>query len=196
MDDNDFSPQQSLELIESMINKAKDRFSENGHLYLVWGWVVLICSISEFVLWHFYHFAQYYLVWILTGVAMIYQIWYIRKRYKKQRVHTYTDNIVAFVWLTFLILGFLFCYLFGTLTSSEYYSHVNYLAIALYGMPTFLSGIILRFKPLVIGGIGCWILSVITVFIPGDYQVLSIPVAMILAWIIPGYMIKARFKSQ
>jgi hypothetical protein len=47
--ENDFNPQQSLALIESMINKAKNRFSENGHLYLLWGWTVLLCSIIHFV---------------------------------------------------------------------------------------------------------------------------------------------------
>ena len=42
MQEQEFSPQQSLNLIESMINKARNRFSENGHLYLLWGWVILL----------------------------------------------------------------------------------------------------------------------------------------------------------
>jgi len=34
------SPQEALQLIESMINKAQNRFGENGTLYLLWGWVL------------------------------------------------------------------------------------------------------------------------------------------------------------
>ena len=43
----DFSPQQSLQLIEGMINKAKNRFPKNGFLYLLWGWVIMISAISH-----------------------------------------------------------------------------------------------------------------------------------------------------
>ena len=48
--DTGFSHSESLALIESMINKAKDRFNEDGSLYLLWGWVVLLCSAAEFIL--------------------------------------------------------------------------------------------------------------------------------------------------
>jgi hypothetical protein len=63
-------------------------------------------------------------------------------------------------------------------------------------MPTFLSGIILKFKPLVIGGISCWLLAVVSVFIPMEYQLLCIAAAVIFAWIIPGYLLKANFKRE
>ena len=32
--ENNFSPQESLQLIESMINRAKDKFAEDGSMYL------------------------------------------------------------------------------------------------------------------------------------------------------------------
>jgi hypothetical protein len=50
MQQEEFSPQDSLHLIESMINKARNRFSENGHLYLLWGWVILVCSVVIIIL--------------------------------------------------------------------------------------------------------------------------------------------------
>jgi hypothetical protein len=48
---------------------------------------------------------------------------------------------------------------------------------------------------LVIGGIGCWVLSVIALYVPYDYQLLLVPAAMIIAWIIPGYLMRAKFKK-
>ena len=57
----ELSPQQSFELIERMINKVKDRFNDNGHLYLLWGWTVLICSIAQFILLHFIKSEKHYL---------------------------------------------------------------------------------------------------------------------------------------
>ena len=44
------SGEQGLALIESMINRAKNHFSENGFLYLLWGWVICICSLGQFTM--------------------------------------------------------------------------------------------------------------------------------------------------
>ena len=64
-------------------------------------------------------------------------------------------------------------------------------------MPVFLTGVIVRFKPLIIGGIACWILCIISTFIKNyDYQFLLIPVAMLVAWIIPGYELRSKYKQQ
>lgn len=49
---------ESLEIISSMINKAKNSFAERGYLYLLWGWVILGCCITQFVLQHFFNYAN------------------------------------------------------------------------------------------------------------------------------------------
>jgi hypothetical protein len=38
------SETESLRLISSMINKAKNGFSESGTLYLLWGWLTMPSS--------------------------------------------------------------------------------------------------------------------------------------------------------
>ena len=60
-----FNEKQSLELIAGMINKAKNKFTESGTLYLVWGIVVLVCSLGQFVLLHYFNYKQSYYVWLL-----------------------------------------------------------------------------------------------------------------------------------
>ena len=200
--ENDLSPLQSLALIESMLNKAKNRFSENGHLYFLWGWIVFFCAGLQFVLLHFFEYAEHYKAWMLTWVGVIYQIYYLKKRNKARGVRTYTDEIIGFVWITFIILMFLISFLLGRLggTPDRYYQLITPVLLALYGMPVFLSGIILKFKPLIFGGIGCWILSVIAIIVSPtisyDYMLLFVPLAMVVAWIIPGYYLKAKYKSE
>lgn len=191
-----FTEVQSLELIQSMINKAKNRFTENGHLYLLWGWAVLICSITQFILLHFVHYSRHYLVWTLTWLVVIYQMIYIYRREKKAKVKTYTDDIIGFIWITFVILMFLFGFLFGNVMGEEYYKFINPGFLALYGMPTFLSGVILRFRPLRIGGICCWVLSVAASYVLYDYQLLLLGLGVAIAWILPGYILKARYKKE
>jgi hypothetical protein len=187
------SPEESLHLIESMINKAKDQFGEDGHLYILWGWLVLVGSIAEFVLYHFFHYEQHYLVWSASWLILIYQIYYLVKKHQRQKVRTYTANIIACVWITFLILCLLIGFLIGRLgNATTYFQNIFAIMLALYGMPVFLSGIILRFRPLTLGGIYCWLLSITATFIPFDYQMLLLSVAMVVAWLIPGYKLRAR----
>src|SRR5215212_9312760 len=188
---------ESLVLIESMINKAKNQFSENGHLYLLWGWAVFICSLAQFILMNYVHYEKHYFVWFSMWLVLIYQVIYLRKKRKQERVRTYTDEIVGFVWISFFILMVLFGFLFGKIFDVEkYYAFIDPAFLALYGMPTFLSGIILKFRPLIIGGICCWCLSVIASFISPQYHLLLLPVAMVIAWIIPGYMLRRKYKLQ
>jgi hypothetical protein len=137
------------------------------------------------------------MVWMASWLVIIYQVIYTRKKYKEQKVRTYTSHILGYVWLTFVIVIFLLAFLIGRLTGGDYYTHISPILLAIYGMPIFLSGIILRFKPLIIGGIGCWVLCVVTTFIHSfDYRFLMIPLAMLIAWIIPGYLLRAKYKSQ
>jgi hypothetical protein len=82
----------------------------------------------------------------------------------------------------------------GFIQGEEYYKLVYPLFLVLYGMPTFLSGVILRFKLLMMGGVGCWILSVLCTIIPVEFQLLLVSVAMIIAWIIPGYLLRVKFR--
>lgn len=195
--ENNFSPEESLRLIESMINKAKNRFGEDGQWYILWGWLVLICSVVEFISFHFFQYQKHYLVWSACWLMLLYQVYYLVKKRKRQKVRTYTAHIIGYVWITYVILSFLIGFLIGRLSGSgEYFYHIFPLVLALYGMPAFLSGIIIRFRPLVYGGIFCWVLSVVTTFLPYDYQMLMVAVAMVVAWLIPGYLLRAKFKQQ
>jgi hypothetical protein len=196
MEDENFSGRQSLEVIESMINKAKNQFSENGTLYLLWGWWVFACSIIEFILINVMHYELHWIVWWSFILVLGYQFFYLRKKIRQQRVRTYTDEIIGFVWITFLILMMLIVYLIARIDDPNKIALIDPAFLVLYGMPTFLSGIILKFKPLIIGGIGCWLLSIITTFISPEYHLLFLPVAMIIAWIIPGYLLRKKYKSQ
>ncbi len=187
------SPQDSLQFIEQMINKAQNRFHENGHLYLLWGWVIFTCSILHFVVdyWDLYPKPQN--VWILTWAALIYQSFYISKKKKQIRVKTYTDEIVYWIWIVFVVL----MALVGFIVSKAGAWYIMYpLYLVLYGVPTFLIGVIIKFPPLKAGGISCWLLAVAASFVPAQYSVLFIALAVLSAWIIPGYLLRSRFKLQ
>jgi uncharacterized membrane protein len=196
MAEENFSPEQSLQVIQSMIEKAKNQFSENGHLYLLWGWVVFVCSVAQFVLLKIVHYEKHYYVWMLCWLAVVYQIFYLRKQHRQQKVRNYADTMAGFIWISFFILMMLIGVSLGRIGEANYYKLISPVFLAMYGVPTFLCGILLRFRPLVIGGIGCWALSVLAQFIPYDYQLLLLSAAMVIAWIIPGYILRSNYQKQ
>lgn len=196
MEEETFSPEESLLVIQSMIDNARERFQTDGHLYLVWGWTILFCSIGQYVLAVLFQYPQHYLVWEITWLVLIYQVFYVRRKKKKSRVKTYTAHILAFVWITFVVLMFLIGFLFGRIVGPEYYRNISPVLLALYGMPTFLSGIIIRFRPLRIGGILCWILCIVSAFFQGYGQLLFLATGVLGAWIIPGYLLRSRYRKQ
>ncbi len=190
-DEAQMTESESLQLIASMINKAKNRFSESGTLYLLWGWLILICCIVQFIGFYFFDTDAYY-IWYSTWLLLIYQFFYLRKRIKARKVRTYTEEINGFVWLVFFICMMLIAFI-GI--QFKKYEIISPMILVLYGMPTFLSGIILKFKPLIIGGVCCWIIALVSPFININYQLLLVSAAVISAWIIPGYLLKQKFKK-
>ncbi|MEP7228835.1 MAG: hypothetical protein ABI691_01205 [Ginsengibacter sp.] len=187
------SEAESIQLITSMINKAKNRFSETGAWYLFWGWLVVFCCLSQFILLYFFENQNAYYIWYLTWVAPIYQVIYTRRSKKKKRVKTYTGEIIGYVWLVYVICITLFIFI---LIYLNYFSGINPAVLIMYGMPTFLSGIILKFKPLRIGAICCWILAIFAALVTYEFQLLLVALAVFLAWIIPGYLLKIKFKNE
>ncbi|MEO7960350.1 MAG: hypothetical protein ABIR19_02320 [Ginsengibacter sp.] len=184
---------ESIQLITSMINKAKNRFSETGILYIFWGWLIFLCCIVQFIALYFFNNQNAYYIWYLTWLAPIYQVIYLRKRKKKRAARTYTGEITSYVWLVFMICTTLLVFI---LIYFKLYQGINPAVLVMYGMPTILSGVILKFNPLKFGGACCWLLSIAAVLTDYQFQLLLIALAVVIAWIVPGYLLKAKFKNE
>ena len=193
--EQELTPQQSIALIESMINKVKTRVAENGFLYLLWGWVIFSCALIQFLVLKFQiaWFSHPEIVWLSTIVVLIIQIIYLIKKDKEKRVESYFDEIIKNVWMTFGICMGIMSFIISKFNIWEF---AYPLVLMMYGIPTFLSGFAMKFTPLKIGAVGCWILAIVATFVqPIDY-LLIIALAMTIAWIIPGHLMRAKFKKD
>lgn len=186
---------ESLAIINQMINKAKNHFSEDGSLYLFWGWLVLCCGLGHFILEYFAITDKPWAVWFLTWAGALYMVFYLRKQRRRAIVKTYAEEMIGTIWLTFAILMVVGAVAFGRLIP-EYYRYNYIYVLIMYGMPTFLSGAVLKFKPLMFGALACWVLALAAGSVDFKYHPLFIAFAVILAWIIPGYILKYRYNHQ
>ena len=183
----------SLLLIESMINKAKNSFSESGTLYLVWGFTVFICSIVQFTAAYYFKNEQGYYIWFLTWGVCIYQAFFLARKKRKEKVKTYSSEILGYVWMCFVICMALLIFL---LIKNKAFLMISPAILILYAVPTFLSGAILKVRPLFLGGISCWVMAILTLFVPAQFHILLIAFAVLIAWIIPGLYMRRKFLSE
>lgn len=196
MQNENISGQASLDLIQSMINKARNQFGENGHLYIIWGWTVVVCSVSQFVLKYYFNYQYHWMVWLLTWAVLIYQTIYLIKNRKREKVKTYTGEILGHVWLVFAILMIMTGFIIGKTAQDQTGVIFTPVFLCLYGMPAYLSGKILQFRSLILGALWCWILAFTALYIPPDFLMLMYAPAVIGAWIVPGYLLREKYKRE
>jgi hypothetical protein len=192
MNENELSVKHSIYLIEGMINMTRNHFCEKGHMFLVWGWVILICSTASFISLHYFQDYQLFPVWLLACITIVYHFIYIHKQRKKNVVITYADEINRSIRVAFIIIGGILEIIL-TKMGNQYL--INTVLLVVYAIPTFLSGVVLRFIPLKLGAIACCLLAYISTSLPYKFSFLLLSAAIIAACLIPGYLLATRFKE-
>ena len=69
------------------------------------------------------------------------------------------------------------------------------MVMMVYGFWLFISGGALKFKPLIIGGVINWVLAAFSFFIGFEQQLITLALAVLLGYIIPGHMLKNKFSK-
>ena len=192
MQQENLSPEQSLQLIQNMISKTKQDISDNSIYFLVWGWITFIGFIGEFLLKNIVKYEQHYQVWWLVVVGIVFSVYNGIKHGKKQKVKTYVGDSMKYLWIG---MGISYFVLSMILSKIGWGSSIFPFFIMMYGLGTFISGCILQFRPLIIGGVIAWILAIAAVYVEYDYQMLFGAAAILASYIIPAYMLRSRNKT-
>lgn len=188
------TPEESLQIIQKAILHSRNNLREGSFYYLLWGWVLLFASIlCYFVLWYFLKREMYeglYLKalasWIIPIViGFIIQWIYNSRNQRHDQIRTHIDRYLGSLWvaagLVFVIMVII-SYILGVYPTP--------FILAVMGLATFTSGMIVRFNPLMFGGVIFVLASVISAFVPGIYELIVFAVSIVLGYLIPGYMLK------
>ena len=185
-----FNEQESLQLIREMIDNAKARLEAGSFFYLLWGWLVLAATLIHFGLLYT-RFAYPWIVWpVIMVVGLAGTVYGIRQSKRKAKTKTYLATSIGFLWGGFSVM--LFIILFTAAKGNIHWAVSNILIITLYGLCVFVSGGIIRFKPLIWGGIASWAIAVASLFIAPQYTLLSIALSIVVSYLIPGYLLRNK----
>jgi len=179
------TPEQSLDVITSMIKQAKGNMQKNSFYFLLWGWTIVIANLGVYVLIKFTSISNPYMMFMLTIVSAIVSVIYGIRQGKKSKVSTHLDNVYMWLWVGFGVTCFVFWF-FGKQIGWQ----INPVIITLSAVPTFISGALLKFKPLMFGGIAFWIFGVIIFMSSFENQFLLAALAVTIGYVIPGHMLK------
>jgi hypothetical protein len=195
--DKPLSETESLALIQTKIQKAQGAVSDNGFYFLLWGWLVFIAAISQYIMVRFIPTDLNGLPWailmplggIISGVRGY-------RHGKKEKVKTYTGEMLGYASIAFGVSLFIVLF-FGSINQG--WVKVYPMIMMVYGMWLFISGGALKFKPLIIGGIIDWCCSVGAFYIPESHSIELVPLlafAVLAGYIIPGHLLNAKYKRE
>ena len=182
---DNLSAQESLNLISSMIQQAKGNMRQSSFYFLLWGWTITIANLGVYILIKFTDATNPFLMFSITIPSALISVFYGIRQEKGKIAQTHLDNINKWLWIGFGITCFIFA-AFGRQTNWQ----INPIIITMCAVPTFLTGIMLRFKPLMYGGVAFWIFGVVSFVVSTEIQFLLAAVAVVLGYLVPGYLLK------
>jgi hypothetical protein len=189
-----FDQNASLRLIHEMIETSKSNIKNNSVFFLLWGWLVLSAAIIHFILLK----VDYQLNWLPWPVLMIsgsiVSVIIGIRIGRKSTVWSYIDKMMVYLWWGFFFT-IMIIIVFANLNKLSW-EVTQPLIIALYGMGTYVSGGVLRFRPLIWGGIFSWLCSAIAFLVPYEYGLLLVAASILVAYLIPGYIMQTQNRRK
>jgi hypothetical protein len=187
---NDLTPEESLKLIETMIGQAKRSFHRMSFYFLLWGIILTLAMAAQLLAAVLGWEGKYIgMVWMVASVlgAVVSGIYGAREG-KREQAETLADRVLMWLWIGFMIT--LFATIIGAGVAG-YSTPVGSLML-LTGLPTFTTGQMIRFKPLIIGGVLFWVLGTISFFADPLWMGILNIVSMFFGYIVPGIMLKRQ----
>ena len=212
MEEKKLTEKESLELITQMINKARNAYYNTGFSAIMWGAVVAFCALEKFAEIHF-EYRLPFDIYLLTLLAIIPQVFISIKEKKERGVKSYDDPYMDYIWMGFGICIFLMIFVVNVIfnqwnpVADEYttlaghrpgftfYEFISPLFLILYGLPTFITGAACNFKPMLWGGLLCWVCCIITLFTTVKIDLLLTALSAIGAWLIPGIILEQEYRK-
>ena len=187
------SHEKSLAIISDMIATAKGNVNQSFFHLILWGWAIIIISLTQFYLMQFTDINKndLQLVWLLTIPTGLVSAIYGYKEGKKEKSTSHIDSIYKWIWFAFIV-----SIISIMIVSNDNMQSIPLLILIMAGFATFLSGKLIRFNPLVWGGIGFWLWSILGFYLQDDMVLAINAAAIFTGYIIPGYLLKNKFKKD
>ncbi|WP_080905650.1 hypothetical protein [Parabacteroides sp. Marseille-P3160] len=177
MEDRKLNEKESLALITQMIENTRNRFIENsGAPFIIWGYTTIFVSLFVWYFWKTTGNVQWNFAWFLIPIiGGLISYFHSKQRRKTVFAKTYIDRLTNYIWLLLGVSVLI-------LSVIAFIIPIPILFFVLFCMNTgtVLTGITIRFKPVIVCGIGGILLSYVLLFVPGFSQILVFAASFLL----------------
>lgn len=189
MNDKEITPEESLKIIQGMINAAKHGLIDNGFHFMLWGVLVALTSITHYALARHGSPNPSWLWLVMTalGIAIALTYEFTRKKRKKQSTNSRFGLSLFMVFLLAIADTWIIC-------SAQGEAPIPFILV-LMGISTMAAGIASKFTPFILGGIIFFVAGAISPFLNNMNNLLLLFAATTLGYIIPGIMLWEKGKN-
>jgi len=200
--ETNFSHEQSLSLINEMINRARNNVKQEGALsFIFWGYATAALAIMHSVLMNTLNDPRQSAgIWFLMIPAGIISYFMERRIDRKKLIKTHIDKIAGTVWGAFLISFAVFMVVLITVNIKFGYEQIFMLTtpslMIMVGLGQFISACIYRNKMWYWFAALTWTGAVACAFLVPDKQMIVFAVCMILGFVVPGHVLIHQAKKS
>ena len=211
MTEKPLTEQESLLIIQQMINRAKSNFVDTGIGPILWGGVITICSIVQAAKIYF-DFKMSFDIWWLALFALVPQVFISINERKERKAKGWDDDILSYVWTCFGIAVFVVNFINNRLSMElapaidayraagneiqSSWSFASCFLLLVFGFPTIITGAARKQRWMLAGGIFCWVSAIVAAFTPTYVDFVLMAFAAAFSWLIPGIMIRKKYVAQ
>jgi hypothetical protein len=194
MNQNDFSPSDSLATIEKAFRQANGQKTGAAFYYILWGGLLFIYFILQFFALRYPDKATALksAAWVVFPIGGLLSFVRSKRDDKKDNFVPLIEKVYTFAWGGVgLALGIMA--LFGVFLKTDLYSTI---IILLFGLASFITGGVIKFMPSIAGSIICMICAGFSLAFPLDVRFLLAAIGMLSACLIPGiFMTRSKAKN-
>jgi hypothetical protein len=193
MNKTNLTAEQSLLLISKTIEETKERFKENGHIFIFWGTLTIIVFASQLILslLEFYKITRYpVLLFPIVGGTYMFYIWIKEKKQNKPK--TIIGNILGNLGWIFgmncMIMGFFFWNQLGNALAPVF--------LILFALFISTCGLTIKFRALTIGGLLLNLIGLGSFLLDSNYHGYSMMAGAVVGLIIPGILLNIARRKE
>jgi hypothetical protein len=109
-----------------------------------------------------------------------------RKINKDKKVYSFLEIYIKKLWIVTAASFFI-----ATLLCVRLEIAPPPIMLLIAGIATTTSGLLIKFRPVIIGGMAFFIFSIATTFVSNEYIALIVGASIICGYLIPGYLLKS-----
>jgi predicted neutral ceramidase superfamily lipid hydrolase len=176
------STEKQIETINNVINSTKENLKPISVNFIFWGLLITLMSLFHYAFPSLIHSSQLLYWTVLPLIGMILTVYYNIKIRKKAGYETYLSRVIKIIWGVFNLSWIYIIVLSFTLKSFHPVPPILFLLSIIL----IITGLIIKFKPVTIGGIFLTIFTFYLNFNPEFNLLLVNVVGVSLGMLVPG----------